>query len=34
MYRRLEAIEMHDQHTLADCIPVSRRSRFARKGMN
>jgi hypothetical protein len=30
MYRRLEAIEMHDQHTLNDCIPISRRSRFAR----
>jgi hypothetical protein len=31
MYRRLEAIEMHDQHTLQDCIPVSRRSRFNRR---
>jgi len=31
MYRRLEAIEMHDHHTLQDCIPVSRRSRFARR---
>jgi|SRR5579863_863437 len=30
MYRRMEAIEMHDAHTLQDCIPVSRRSRFAR----
>ena len=29
-YRRMEAIERHDQHTLQDCIPVSRRSRFAR----
>ena len=30
-YRQMEAIEMHDQHTLQDCIPVSRRSRFARR---
>jgi hypothetical protein len=30
-YRKMEAIEMYDQHTLQDCIPVSRRSRFARR---
>jgi len=30
MYRRMEAIEMHDVHTFQDCIPISRRSRFAR----
>lgn len=31
MYRRMEAIEMHDVHTMRDCIPISRRSRFARR---
>jgi hypothetical protein len=34
MYRRMESLERQDQQTLADCIPVSRRSRFARKGMH
>lgn len=30
-YRQMERIEMHDHHTLQDCLPVSRRSRFARR---
>jgi hypothetical protein len=30
-YRQMEAIERHDQHTMQDCIPVSRRSRFGRR---
>ena len=30
-YRQMEAIERHDHHTLQDCIPISRRSRFARR---
>jgi hypothetical protein len=31
MYRRLEAIERQNQSTMNDCLPVSRRSRFARR---
>jgi hypothetical protein len=30
-YRRMEAIEKQDQATMQDCIPISRRSRFARR---
>lgn len=30
-YRRMEAIERQDQATMNDCIPISRRSRFARR---
>ena len=30
-YRRMEMIEKQDQQTVNDCIPVSRRSRFARR---
>jgi hypothetical protein len=30
-YRQMEAIEKQNQATLQDCIPVSRRSRFARR---
>lgn len=30
-YRKMEAIEREDQNTLSDCIPISRRSRFARR---
>jgi hypothetical protein len=31
MYRRMEAIEKQDRLTMNDCIPMSRRSRFARR---
>lgn len=31
MYRRMERIEAQDKLTVNDCIPVSRRSRFARQ---
>ncbi len=31
MYRRMEALEKQDLETFKDCIPISRRSRFARR---
>jgi len=30
-YRKMEAIEKDDKQTMGDCIPISRRSRFARR---
>jgi len=33
-YREMERIEQQDRMTVNDCIPVSRRSRFARMRMN
>lgn len=30
-YRRMEALEKQDQATINDCVPISRRSRFARR---
>ena len=33
MYRRMEALERQDKDTLQDCIPISRRSRFARRAI-
>jgi hypothetical protein len=30
-YRQMEALERQDRETLGDCLPVSRRSRFARR---
>jgi hypothetical protein len=33
MYRRMEVLERQDMNTFSDCIPVSRRSRFARRAV-
>jgi hypothetical protein len=30
-YRRMEKIDKEDHATMGDCIPISRRSRFARR---